>query len=160
MSKIRLVVTAVVVEGRTHADVGAQYGMSRSWVTRLVARYRTEGDTAFEPRSRRPHTSPTRVADVMNQRIVNLRAELTNEGLDAGPVTIQWHLHRVDKTGAVSLRRGGRMHHISIGRAHAGTTVILLIDNLDIRVINASTGELLRSLTLNPEIGYQPRTKK
>lgn len=384
MSKTRLVITAVVVEGRTHADVAAQYGMSRSWVTRLVARYRAEGHTAYEPRSRRPHTSPTRVADVMNDRIVNLRGELHAAGLDAGPVTIQWHLaqhghtvsvstirrrllaaglitpepkkrpkssyirfeaelpnetwqsdfthyrlaggadteilvwlddhsryalsvtahhhvtgdivvdtfdntakthgfpasvltdnglvytvrfagfaggrnrletrlatlnidqkhsrpnhpttcgkverfhqtlkkwlnaqprpttiaelqallddfvdeynhrrphrslrrttpaaaytrlpktgpagsatgphyrirhDRVDKTGAVSLRRAGRMHHISIGRAHAGTPVILLIDDLDIRVINHDTGELLRALILNPDIGYQPRLK-
>ena len=386
MPKRRLVITAVVVEGRTHADVAAQYGVSRSWVTRLVGRYRTEGDAAFEPRSRRPKTSPTKVADVVNQAIVNLRVDLTTRGLDAGPATIQWHLaraghtvsvstirrrlvdaglvtpepkkrpkssyirfeadlpnetwqsdfthyrlanstdteilvwlddhsryalsvtahhrvtgdtvvdtfnhtaadqgfpasvltdngmvyttrfaggrggrnrletvladlgidqkhsrpnhpttcgkverfhqtlkkwltaqepqpdttgelqalidvfideynhhrphrslsratpaiaynrlpktgpagsnagphyrirrDRIDKTGAVSLRRAGRMHHISIGRAHNHTAVILLIDNLDIRVINTNTGELLRTLTLNPNTGYQPRFKK
>ena len=62
MSKRRLVITAVVVEGRTHAEVAAEYGMSRSWVTRLVARYRAEGDAAFQPQSRRPHTSPTRIS--------------------------------------------------------------------------------------------------
>ena len=28
---------------------------------------------------------------------------------------------RIDKTGAISLRRAGRLHHIGIGRAHAGT---------------------------------------
>ena len=66
---------------------------------------------------------------------------------------------RIDKTGAVSLRRGGRMHHIGIGRAHKGTPVILLIDNLDIRVIATDTGELLRHLTLDPTRGYQPRFK-
>ena len=88
MSKRRLVITAVVVEGRTHADVAAQYGMSRSWVTRLVGRYRTEGDAAFEPGSRRPHGSPNRVSDVVNEQIVNLRETLTEQGLDAGPHTI------------------------------------------------------------------------
>ena len=31
---------------------------SMAWVSELVARYRAEGDAAFEPRSRRPHTSP------------------------------------------------------------------------------------------------------
>ena len=66
---------------------------------------------------------------------------------------------RIDKTGAVSLRRAGRMHHISIGRAHAGTPIILLIADLDIRVIDATTGELLRHLTLNPQVGDQPRQK-
>ncbi len=78
MSKARLVITAVVVEGRTHADVAAQYGLSRSWVTRLVGRYRLEGDTAFETKFRRPKTSPNKVADVVNQATVNLRLDLTN----------------------------------------------------------------------------------
>ena len=386
MSKRRLVITAVVAECRTHADVAARYGVSRSWVTRLVGRYRVEGEAAFEPRSRRPKTSPTRVADVVNQAIVNLRVDLTSRGLDAGPHTIQWHLRRcghevsvstirrrllaaglvepnpkkrhrssyirfeaelpnetwqsdfthyrlansadtevlvwlddhsryalsvtahdrvtgdivvdtfnhtgqtqgfpasvltdnglvytarfagyrggrnrlethlvalgidqkhsrpnhprtcgkverfhqtmkkwltaqtpqpttiddlqalidcfvdeynhrrphrslrrttpsvaytrlpktgpagsstgphyrirrdrIDKTGAVSLRRAGRMHHISIGRAHKHTPVILLIDDLDIRVIATETSELLRALQLDPNRGYQPRFKK
>ena len=65
----------------------------------------------------------------------------------------------VDKTGAASLRRAGRMHHISIGRTHKHTPVILIIDDLDIRVINKTTGEALRHFTLNPNIGYQPRFK-
>ena len=57
MSKARLVIMSVVVEGRTHAQAAADYGVSRSWVTRLVSRWRLEGDAAFEPRSRRPNTS-------------------------------------------------------------------------------------------------------
>ncbi len=106
MSKRRLVITAVVVEGRTHAEVAADYGVSRSWVTRLVARYRAEGDAAFEPRSRRPVTSPTRLADVVNELIVNLRVQLTADGLDAGPNTIQWHLkHHHQITVSVSTIR-------------------------------------------------------
>ena len=63
---------------------------------------------------------------------------------------------RIDKTGLVTLRHRGRLHHIGIGRAHAGTHVLLLVQDLDIRVINAATGELLRELTLNPERDYQP----
>ncbi len=105
MSKRRLVITAVVIEGRTHADVAAQYGLSRSWVTRLVGRYRSEGDAAFEPRSRRPHTSPARLADVVNKQIVNLRVDLTTRGLDAGPHTIQWHLANQGHTVSVSTIR-------------------------------------------------------
>ena len=92
MSRARLVITAVVVEGRTHADVAAEYGLSRSWVTRLVARYRAEGPAAFEPRSRRPNASPTRIPDETVELVVNLRSELESQGLDAGPHTISWHL--------------------------------------------------------------------
>ena len=383
MAKRRLIILAVTVEGLSQAEAARRYGVSEATVSRLVARYRAEGDAAFEPRSRRPHTSPTRVSDVVNERIVNLRVDLSARGLDAGPTTIGWHLEReghkvsistirrrlvaagliepnpkkrprssyvrfaaelpnecwqsdvthyrlkdgadteilvwlddhsryalsvtahdrvsggivvdtfdhagaeqgfpasvltdnalvyttrfaggrggrntletrlvelgieqkhsrpnhpttcgkverfhqtlkkwlraqqpqpatidqlqalidgfvdeynhrrphrslgratpaaayrrlpktgpegsaagphyrirhdrIDKTGAVSLRRAGRMHHIGIGRAHKHTRVILLIDNLDIRVIATDTGQLLRALTLNPNVGYQPR---
>ena len=105
MSKPRLVITAVVVEGRTHAEVAAQYGLSRSWVTRLVGRYRVEGEAAFEPRSRRPHRSPTRVSDVVNSAIVNLRVDLVSRGLDAGPAAIQWHLANQGHTVSISTIR-------------------------------------------------------
>ena len=63
---------------------------------------------------------------------------------------------RIDATGLVTLRHNGKLHHIGIGRAHAGTRVLLLVQDLDIRVINAATGELLRELTLNPDRDYQP----
>jgi transposase InsO family protein len=385
MSKARAIILSVAVEGVSQSEAAVRYEVSKGWVSKLMARYRAEGDTAFEPRSRRPHTSPGRVADVVNEAIVNLRVELAGGGLDAGPQTIRWHLarqghtvsvstirrrlidagliapepkkrprssyvrfeadlpnetwqsdfthyrltggadvevlvwlddysryalsvtahhnvtgsivvdtfemtaqtqgfpasvltdnalvyttrfaggrggrnqletrlveleivqkhsrpnhpttcgkverfhqtmkkwltaqtpqpathaqlqtlldafvdeynhrrphrslaratpavaygrlpktgptgsaagahyrirrDRVDKTGAVSLRRAGRMHHIGIGRAHTGTAVILLIDDLHIRVINADTGEMLRALTLDPTVGYQPRFK-
>ncbi len=64
---------------------------------------------------------------------------------------------RVDTTGALSLRLNGRLHHISVGRTHAGTRILMLIQDLDIRVINAATGELIRQLTLDPTRDYQPR---
>jgi hypothetical protein len=53
-------------------------------------------------------------------------------------------------------RCGGRLHHIGIGRTHARTHVLILVQDLDIRVINAATGELLRELTLDPTRDYQP----
>jgi len=385
MSKRRSIILSVTVEGLSQAEAARRYEVSEATVSRLMARFRAEGDSAFEPRSRRPLRSPTKVSDVMNERIVNLRVDLSERGLDAGPTTIRWHLEReghtvsistirrrllaagliepepkkrprssyirfaaelpnecwqsdvthyrlaggadseilawlddhsryalsvtahrpvtghivaatfnhtgtdqgfpasvltdnafiyttrfaggrggrnrletrlaalgiehkhsrpnhpttcgkverfhqtmkkwltaqhpqpvgldqlqaliddfvdeynhrrphtslgratpaiayhrlpktgpagpsagahyrvrhdrIDKTGAVSLRRAGRMHHIGIGRAHKHTRVILLIDDLDIRVIAADTGEMLRQLTLDPNRGYQPRFK-
>ncbi len=62
----------------------------------------------------------------------------------------------VDKAGSVTLRYRSRLHHIGIGRTHAGTCVILLIQDLQIRVVNAATDELLRELTLDPNRDYQP----
>jgi len=62
----------------------------------------------------------------------------------------------VDKAGSVTLRYRSRLHHIGIGRTHAGTCVILLVQDLQIRIVNATTGELLRDLILNPNRDYQP----
>ena len=385
MSKRRAIIMSVTIEGLSQAETARLYKVSEATVSRLIARYRTDGEAAFEPRSRRLLSSPYRVSDVVNNQIVNLRVQLTKDGLDAGPHTIQWHLKqnhqitvsvstirrrlvaaglveenpkkkpkrnytrfqadlpnepwqsdfthiwlangtdtetiswlddhsryalhvschrrvtgpivldtfnetvakhgfpasvltdnglvyttrfagyrggrngletrladlnitqkhtrpnhptttgkverfqqtmkkwltarppantlpelqtridefvdvynhrrvhtsigkvtpavayrrlpkdqphdegttshhrirhdRIDKTGTVSLRRGGRMHHISLGRPLKGTPVVLIIDDLNIRVVNKTTGELIRQLTLDPNIGYQPRFK-
>jgi DNA-directed RNA polymerase specialized sigma24 family protein len=40
MSKARLVITAVVVEGRFQGEAARGYGVSQGWVSKLVARYR------------------------------------------------------------------------------------------------------------------------
>jgi transposase InsO family protein len=92
VSKARLVITAVVVEGRSQSEVASAYGVSQSWISRLVNRYHREGEAAFTPRSRRPHTSPTRLPQTTIDLIVELREELASKGLDHGPHTIAWHL--------------------------------------------------------------------
>ena len=92
MSKARLVITAVVVEGRSQSAVAREYGVSQGWISRLVTRYRLEGEAAFEPRSRRPHSSPTRLPQTTVDLIVELRNKLRTAGLDSGPHTIAWHL--------------------------------------------------------------------
>jgi transposase InsO family protein len=92
VSKARLVITAVVVEGRRPTEVAAAYGVARSWVYELVARYRVEGAAAFEARSRRPKSSPTAIPAATVELIVELRQRLSGQGLDAGGDTIAWHL--------------------------------------------------------------------
>jgi transposase InsO family protein len=88
-----LVITAVLVEGRSQSEVSRAYGVSQPWISRLVARYRAEGDAAFEPRPRRPHTSPRRLPQSTIDLIIELREKLCSKGLDDGPHTIAWHLH-------------------------------------------------------------------
>jgi transposase InsO family protein len=61
-------------------------------VSRLVARYRAEGEAAFEPRSRRPHSQPTAIPAATVALIIRLRHQLAGQGLDAGAHTIAWHL--------------------------------------------------------------------
>jgi transposase InsO family protein len=91
-SKARLVITALFIDHQSPAEVAARYGIHRAWVYKLKARYEAEGETALEPRSRRPKTSPTALAPDVVDLIVGIRNELTDAGLDAGPETIAWHL--------------------------------------------------------------------
>jgi len=107
MSRARLVITAVTVEKRPVSEVARTYGVARSWVYALLARYKAEGESAFEPRSRRPRTSPTAVSADTVELIVALRKDLAGRGLDAGPHTIAWHLrhhHQVTVSAATVSR--------------------------------------------------------
>lgn len=99
MSKARLVITAVVVEKRPVAEVVTTYGISRSRLYELLARYREEGEAAFEPRSRAPKTSPRATPPATVDLVLTLRKQLLEAGHDAGADTIVWHLaHHHDVT--------------------------------------------------------------
>ncbi len=92
MSKARVVILSVAVEGRSQADTARLYGVSPGWVSKLVALYYQEGEAAFEPRSRRPGTSRAALDAATVELIIELRQELDSKGLDSGPHTIEWHL--------------------------------------------------------------------
>jgi transposase InsO family protein len=98
MSKARLIITAVVVEGRSKSEVARDYGISRRWVHELVRRYEADGDAGLEPRSRRPHRSPQTTPQPVEDEIVALRKSLSDQGLDAGAATISVHLERAGVT--------------------------------------------------------------
>jgi len=95
MQLARYVVDAVVLEGRSVREVARAHGVSKSWVAELVRRYREGGDEALEPRSKRPHSSPRRTPDVVEDEIVRLRKRLSEGGFDAGPETIAWQLELI-----------------------------------------------------------------
>jgi transposase InsO family protein len=63
---------------------------------------------------------------------------------------------RVDKSGCVTLRYRRTMHHVSLGRRYRDQRIIILMADLDVRVITEG-GELIRHFTLNPSKDYQPR---
>src|SRR5579875_3142508 len=85
MDLAHYVIKAVLVEGQGANDVCAAHGISRSWLYELVGRYRELGDDGLEPRSRRPRSSPARLAVGTEDEIVALRKELTSLGVDAAP---------------------------------------------------------------------------
>jgi transposase InsO family protein len=106
MSKARLLITAVVQEGRSQAEVAREYGVSKGWLSKLVTRYRAEGEAAFEPRSRRPHRSPRALPAKVIEQVILERDRLVAAGHDAGPETIRWHLAaRGVRVSAASIHR-------------------------------------------------------
>ena len=107
MAKRQAVILSVTLEGLTQAEAARRFEVSESYVSRLMARFRVEGDAAFEVHSRRPRSSPTATPDKTVELIVDLRVKLIGKGLDAGPVTIVWHLaqHHGIKVSVATVRR-------------------------------------------------------
>ncbi len=94
MSRARVAVLHVVSKQLSVTAAAVEYGISRRHLHRLLVRYREGGLDALEPRSRRPKTTPIATPEPVRQRVIELRGQVTADGLDAGPVTIAWHLER------------------------------------------------------------------
>jgi transposase InsO family protein len=80
--------------------------VSKTWLYELLARHKQQGEQGLVARSKRPRSSPGRVASSLEDEIVELRKTLAEEGLDAGPHTIHYHLscrHRRRKTEVPSV---------------------------------------------------------
>jgi hypothetical protein len=295
MDRARYAVDAVVIEGRSVRSVASSLDMSKSWVAKQAARFRAGGYEALAPKSKAPLRRPTQLDVELENEIVMIRKQLSEDGFDAGPVTTvadvvaafyqgaghfglpasmltdngciftaqfrngrcgfetelatlgitikhgkpyhpqtqgkierfhqtlkRWlrkqdpaasiaelqgqvdyfvryynetrpHSARgmvpprkafdaltkaspdpdkhpmaphtrvrhdkIDKTGVFTLRHGTKLHHVGVGRAHTGRRVIVLVADLDIRVLSEE-GELLRHLTLDPDKDYQPLAPK
>jgi transposase InsO family protein len=105
MSRARVAVLKVSTHQLSVTQAAAEYGYSRRQLHRLLARYREGGLDAVEPRSRRPASNSAATPDAVRERIVQLRLQLRKDGLDAGPVTIAWHLeqegHRPPSTSTI-----------------------------------------------------------
>ncbi len=95
----RYLVEAHLREGRSVAELAAMHDVHRSWLYKLLARFKALGDAGLEPRSRRPRRSPAAMAQALAEEIVAMRQNLLDQGLDAGALTIHWHLAR--RHGAV-----------------------------------------------------------
>lgn len=98
----------------------------------------------------RPHRA---LAGATPAAAYTARAKATPDNRDG-----HWRIREdhVDKGGSVTLRRGGKLHHIGLGTEHAGTPIRLLIHDIDILIVDRATGEILRELTLDPTRDYQP----
>ena len=65
---------------------------------------------------------------------------------------------RIDKTGCFTLRYRSKLHHVGVGREHQGKRVLVLVADLDVRVI-AEGGLMIRHLELDPSVDYQGRVR-
>jgi transposase len=92
VDKTRYLVEAHVLEGRSVSELAACHGVHRSWIYKLLARYKEGGLEALEPRSRRPRSCPARISKDVEEEILKLRSVLEREGHDAGAHTIRAHL--------------------------------------------------------------------
>jgi len=92
VDKARYLVEAHVLEGRPVSELAAAHGVHRSWIYKLLARYREGGLDALEPRSRRPRSCKHQTPPELVKAIVELRGELSAQGHDAGAETIAYHL--------------------------------------------------------------------
>jgi hypothetical protein len=59
-----------------------------------------------------------------------------------------------DGKGAITLRRGGRMHHLKVGASHARRRVLAIVDEQEVTVVALDTGELLSVHRIEPSKGY------
>jgi transposase InsO family protein len=94
MSRSRVAVLKVVSGELSVTQSAAEYGFSRRHLHRLLLRYRAGGLEALKAGSRRPKTNPVQTREEVCRRVIELRSWLVAQGLDAGPVTIAWHLER------------------------------------------------------------------
>ena len=94
MDKARYLVEAHLIEGRSVAELAAAHSVSRSWLYKLIARYRDGGLAALEPGSRRPHSCSHQTAPELQRRVLELREELALAGHENGAQTIAYLLSR------------------------------------------------------------------
>ena len=97
MDKARYLVEAHVLEGRSVSELAAAHGVHRSWIYKLLGRYREGGLDALQARPKRPRSCKHETPRAMVEAIVQLRTGLEAHGHDAGAETIAYHLAQTQK---------------------------------------------------------------
>lgn len=82
------------LEGVNVARLCRELGTTTKTFYKWRRRYKARGLAGLTPQSRRPKHSPTRTPIAVEGRVVELRKQLDDVGLDAGAATICWHLER------------------------------------------------------------------
>ncbi len=115
MKVMAAVMAFVAGEAMNVRQVCGEAGISRQTFYKYAARCRAEGLAGFEPRSRRPLTSPQTVPVDVEDAVIAWRKQLDADGVDHGATTIQWHLGR-DETFPVKVPSAATVHRILVRR--------------------------------------------
>ena len=107
---------------------------------------------AEEYNSTRPHSS---LRPVRPPGVAYLARPKATPGDRSSDTHLRVRHDRVDTSGKVTLRLDGRLYSIGLGRELARTRIILLVDDLHVRVVDAATGELLRELDMDLSKRFQ-----
>lgn len=91
-SKNKVIVHSVTIQKLTIKEVATKYGVSERWVYQLLKKHRHYGEAGLAPQPKRPKTNPNQTNQETIAKIVELRQQLIQAGLDAGAHTIAWHL--------------------------------------------------------------------
>jgi hypothetical protein len=70
------------------------------------------------------------------------------------PANTKVRRDRIDSSGCFTLRYRSKLHHVGVGRKHRDRRVLVLMADLDVRVID-DDGVMLRHFELDPSVDYQ-----
>lgn len=91
-NKNEVIILVIVEGGLSISEAVSRFGISRRWIFKLLARYRAEGLTGLQTKSRRPQSNPSQTSQSIKEEVLRLRHQLHTQGLDAGPESIWNHL--------------------------------------------------------------------
>lgn len=74
--------------------------------------------------------------------------------------TIRLRTDIVDQFGKLTLRHGSRLHHLGIGRAHAGTPVLIVIATTTVIVISKTGHHIIANHDIDADHNYWPNKQK
>ncbi len=95
-NKSKVAVLSVIAGQMSVSEVCARYGVHRSWVYKLLKRYKQYGATGLEPAGKAPLRHGKAVPGEVRAAIIRLRHNLYSDGLDNGAKTIAYHLEQED----------------------------------------------------------------
>lgn len=95
-NKSKVAVLSVIAGQMSVAQVCTRYGLSRSWVYKLLDRYQQFGIPGLEPGRKAPLKHGKELSPQVRRAIIRLRHDLASDGLDNGAKTIAYHLAQED----------------------------------------------------------------